>query len=119
MANILPQIIRLRLTPDELHAIMTTRTGDMLKVVVDLSRRLLALGLDLHADGEQALLDDGSRQEDLWGANVYPEKQRAAAIEYTSLINIRPRQDNRSMNIQDPTRREAVAAVLHELLPLA
>ncbi len=91
----------------------------MVKVVVDVARNVLAAGGDLHADGEQVLLDDGARQEDLWGANVYPTQPHERQIEYTSLINIRPRQGNRSMDIEDASRRTAVESLIRMLLPLS
>ena len=111
-------IIRARLTPEE----CSTALGDspeFAKVVVDTARRVLVLGVDLHADGEQLLLDDGSRQEDIWGANIYPTKSGDAQIEYVSLINIRPRQGNRGMDIQDANIRQAVVSVIRSLLPLS
>jgi hypothetical protein len=81
---------------------------DMVKYVVDVARGVAAVGGDLHADEEALLLDNGSRQEDLWGANYYPGRGRDGCIEFTSLINIRPAQDNRSMTIEDPTIRDRV-----------
>ena len=81
---------------------------DMVKYVVDVARGVAAVGGDLHADEEALLLDNGSRQQDLWGANYYPGRGRDGCIEFTSLINIRPAQDNRSMTIEDPSLRERV-----------
>ena len=71
----------------------------MIKIVVDIKREVLAGGSGMHYECEQLLLDDGSEQENLWGANWFPDEQQ---IEFESLINIRPRQ-NRSIIIQDET----------------
>lgn len=79
--------------------------GEMIKAVVDVSKEKLAVGGELHADAEALLLAEGSRQEDLWGINLYPEKGSSDRIEYNSLINIRPRQKLRSMEITDPKLR--------------
>ena len=79
-----------------------------MKYVVDVERGVIGLGGEMHADAEQLLLEDGSRQADLWGANYYPGRGREGGIEYTSLINIRPAAGNRSMEIQDPALRERV-----------
>ncbi|HNT29573.1 MAG TPA: DUF5674 family protein, partial [bacterium] len=46
--------------------------GSMIKIVVDVNRRVLAIDAQLHADEEQRLLEDGSKQEDVWGANIHP-----------------------------------------------
>ena len=75
---------------------------EMIKAVVDIARELLAIDAELHADLEELLLSDGSEQENLWGINLYPEEIGEEMIEYDSLINIRPRQNNRSRGIEDP-----------------
>ncbi len=85
----------------------------MIKIVVDIRRRLLSGGGEMHADCESFLLDDGSEQDDLWGANWYPAEQR---IEFESLINIRPRLGNRNVLIQDENLRKQVDSVTRELL---
>lgn len=106
------------MTRDELNEAVRDGFGDMVKVAVDVRRRVLALGGSLHADGEALLLDDGSRPEDLWGANAYPAQTTERQIEYTSLINIRSRQGNNGMELQDPALRTAVAEIIRALLPL-
>jgi len=97
-----------RIEPGELRRLVDLFFEDMVKYVVDISRGVAAVGGEMHADAEEALLEDGSRQPDLWGANYYPGRGREGCIEYTSLINIRPAQDNRSMEIRDPAIRERV-----------
>lgn len=85
----------------------------MIKIVVDIRRRVLAGGGEMHADCEQVLLENGSEQDDLWGANWYPADQR---IEFESLINIRPRLGNRSIVIQSEELRQKVEAITREIL---
>ena len=97
-----------RIEPSELRRLVDLFFEDMVKYVVDTNRGVAAVGGEMHADAEEALLEDGSRQPDLWGANYYPGRGREECIEYTSLINIRPAQDNRSMEIRDPAIRERV-----------
>jgi len=87
---------------------LVERYEDMVKYVVDVERGLVALGGEMHADAEQALLEAGSRQADLWGANYYPGRGREGCIEYTSLINIRPAAGNRAMELQDAALRARV-----------
>jgi len=100
----------------ELRRLVLLYFEDMVKYVVDVERGAIALGGEMHADAEQLLLDDGSRQADLWGANYYPGRGREDCIEYTSLINIRPAAGNRSMEIQDPAVRERVRALTWSLV---
>jgi hypothetical protein len=74
------------------------------------------VGGELHADAEALLLSQGSHQEDLWGANYYPGRGQEDCIEYTALINIRPAQGNRSMEVADPELRRAVREITFALL---
>ena len=101
-------LVARRIDPKVLRRLVERDFEDMVKYVVDVARGVAAVGGDLHADEEALLLDNGSRQEDLWGANYYPGRGRDGCIEFTSLINIRPAQDNRSMTIEDPSLRERV-----------
>lgn len=100
----------------ELASLVGSFFEGMVKYVVDLERRLAAVGGELHSDAEKLLLDSGSRQTDLWGANYYPGKGPDACIEYTSLINIRPSQGNRVMLITDPSIRERVREITFDLI---
>lgn len=85
----------------------------MIKIVVDIRRRILAGGGEMHSDCESVLLDDGSEQDDLWGANWFPGEQRIA---FESLINIRPRLGNRNILIQNEDIRKQVEAITREIL---
>ena len=86
---------------------------NMIKIVVDTRRRYLSGGGEMHSDCESILLEAGSEQDDLWGANWYPDEQR---IEFESLINIRPRLGNRNILIQDENIRRQVESVTREIL---
>lgn len=86
---------------------------NMIKIVVDIRRRFLSGGGEMHSDCESTLLENGSEQDDLWGANWYPAEQR---IEFESLINIRPRLGNRHILIQDENLRNQVESVTREIL---
>ena len=90
--------------------------GDMIKFVVDVERGVIAIGGELHADAEQLLLEAGSRQGDLWGANYYPGWGRDGCIEFTSLINIRPSQGNPGMEVQAEAMRERIRALTGALV---
>ena len=109
-------IVHRRMAPSELARLTGLFFENMVKYVVDIELRVAAVGGELHADAEQLLLAAGSRQADLWGANYYPGKGREECIEYTSLINIRPAQGNRSMLIADPGIREKVREITFDLI---
>jgi len=91
------------------------RFGDMVKAVVDVDRGLMAVDAELHADEEKELLEDGSKQESLWGINLYPEVEGPDWIEFDSMINLRPWQDNRSRGVDDPELRQRIIAVVEGL----
>jgi hypothetical protein len=80
----------------------------LVKGVADISRAVVALGGEWHIDANNRLIEDGSEQKNLWGFNLYPKERGDKAIEYNSLINIRPLQGNRSMEIVDDDIRKAV-----------
>ena len=105
-------IIRSRAEPEQMRQMLET-LGIYIKLAVDIERRILAGGGELHADCELVLLEDGSQQANLWGADWYPLKQ---TVGYESLINIRPSANNRSMEIQDPALREDIDQILQSLL---
>ena len=100
----------------ELKQIAEQRFGDMVKAVVDIKKEIMVIGGDLHADEEAVLLDQGSKQENLWGINIYHELAMPDMIEYDSMINIRPKQNNLSRNVEDKKIRERIAAVVTKLI---
>lgn len=105
-------ILREKPTKEQL-ADMLKEYETLIKIVVDIRRSVLAGGGAMHSDCELALLDDGSEQDDLWGANWYPAEQE---IVFESLINIRPRLGNRSILIQSEELRQRVESVTLEIL---
>lgn len=105
-----------RIAPSELARLVKTHFEDMVKYVVDVEKERIAIGGEMQADGEQALLDAGSRQGDLWGANYYPGRGREGCIEYTSLINIRPAAGNRGMEVLDPAVRDKIRQITFSLV---
>jgi len=114
-----PAIVIVRDQPIEavqLRDLVDRFFGDMVKLVVDIERQLVAAGGELHADAEAQLLEDGSRQTDLWGANYYPGLGADDCIQYTALINIRPAQGNRAMEVQNPDIRRAMRGIVHRLI---
>jgi hypothetical protein len=109
-------VIERRIEPAELRRLVAMYFGDMVKIVVDVRRRVAAVGGDLHADAEQVLLSRGSHQTDLWGANYYPGMGSDRCLEYTALINIRPSRGNSSMEIQSEETRRTVREIVHALV---
>ena len=110
------KIIKKKITKDELGKIAQEGFGEMVKVVVDVKREVLAIGGELHADEEIALVKDGSESKNLWGANIYLNKPKEKRVEFSALINIRPAQNNRSMEIQNPKIKEKAKEIIDNLI---
>jgi len=99
----------------ELKTMSDKMSEPLVKGVVDISNRLLAVDAEMHVDQEQFLLERGSKQSDLWGINIWPEQYGADGfIEFDSMINIRPWQNNRSRNVEDHALREKITAIIIE-----
>lgn len=109
-------IVEQPIEPQLLAQLVAAWFDDMVKLVVDVRKQIVAVGGELHADAEQLLLERGCQQADLWGANYYPGRGPDDCIEYTALINIRPAQDNPSMEIQDPEIRKTVRDTVLRLI---
>jgi len=84
----------------------------MIKAVVDIDRGIIAVDAELHSDLEALLLEDGSRQKNLWGVNFYPALTGDDFLEFDSMINIRPSQNNKSRGVDDPEIRKKILAVV-------
>jgi hypothetical protein len=106
-----------RLRIPDLERFRNAPFENMIKFVVDVRLRKIALGGEMHADSEEALLLAGSDQADLWGGNLWPWAQ-PPRVEYISLINIRPAADNRGMEIQLVPVRTAVRDIVHQWVDL-
>ena len=104
------------ITLHELRNMAAATFGDMVKAVVDVERSILAVDAELHADEEAVLLEQGSRQADLWGINLYPEMQGEDLVEFDSMINLRPACGNRSRGVEDQALRERIIAIVSALV---
>ena len=109
-------IVERKISGDELVRLCKRWFGDMVKIVVDIEERVIAIGGDLHADAEKLLIEKGYRQENIWGANLYPWHEPDSRIEYTALINIRPNQDNPGMDIVDNSVKKKVKDIVETLI---
>lgn len=110
------KIVRVKITRAELKTMAEGQFGELVKAVVDVGRNIMAIGGELHSDGEALLLEDGSRQEALWGINIYPNKTGDDRIEFDSMVNLRPSFGNRTRSVDDPMMREKIKQVVNSLV---
>ncbi|HVP37227.1 MAG TPA: DUF5674 family protein [Terriglobales bacterium] len=105
-------LIQDKATPQQIKE-MLEALETYIKVAVDINRGILAGGGVMHADCEAELLRNGSNQEDIWGADWVPKTQ---TVDCNALINIRPRQGNLSMKINDQTICSKVELIVKRFL---
>ncbi|NLP05356.1 hypothetical protein GX411_05360 [Candidatus Fermentibacteria bacterium] len=101
---------------DELREMAASRFGDMVKAVVDVALEVMAVDAEMHADEEAELLAGGSRQENLWGINLYPGLSAEDWLEFDSLINLRPSTGNMTRGVDDPALREDIRSLVKRLV---
>ena len=109
-------IVRDRISLADLNVMAKAQFGDLVKAVVDVERGVMAIGGELHSDEEAMLLEDGSKQQHLWGINLYPAVVDESWIEFDSMINIRPSQGNRSRSVDDAEIRRAIITLVGRLV---
>ena len=93
---------------------MAAKFGGMVKTVVDVDRELIAIDAELHSDLEALLLEDGSKQRNLWGINLYPDMQGDDFIEFDSMINMRPSQENKSRGVDDKKTIKKIIEIVNK-----
>ena len=99
------QIVSAPITRDELRRIAGQQFGDFVKAVVDVQGGVMAIGAELHADEEALLLEQGARQADLWGINLYPDRANDELIEF-----------DRSRGVDDAAVQALIQAIVGRLV---
>lgn len=92
---------------------MSYELGDYIKVVVDVEKGILAGGGGMHYDEEQLLLEYGCKQKNLWGGGI---DFTTNEIDYNSMINIRPNENNPSRDILSEDLRKKFKEIVEEIL---
>lgn len=111
------QVIKNPISRAELRVIARERFGDLVKAAVDIEQEIMAVGGELHIDEEVLLIEqENSRQENIWGINIYPDNSGNDFIEFDSMINLKPAFGNRSRSIDNPEIREKVIAIVKKLV---
>ncbi len=110
------RIIKEPITRGELAKIAQEGFGDLVKGVVDIEKEILALGAELHSDEEALLLQNGSKQNNLWGINLYPSKYGEDFVEFDSVINLRPSEGNFSRAVDNPQIQRKILEIVKRLI---
>jgi len=110
------KIVKEPIKYSDVQEIATHQFGDMVKFVVDIEKEIIAIGGDLHSDEEALLIENGSGQNNLWGINYYLGKDSESTIEFDSMINLRPSQNNRSRDVENQKTREKIVTIVKKLV---
>ena len=110
------KIVETPISLRELAGMAEEGFGDLVKAVVDVDRGVMAIDAEMHSDEEAVLLEQGSRQESLWGINLYPRLAGEEFVEFDSMINIRPSRGNRSRGVDDAETRARIRSVVESLI---
>lgn len=110
------KLVEKNIAMDELIEMSHRMFGGLVKAVVDIEKEIMVVDAAMHADEEKMLLDHGSKQDDLWGINFYPELDGEDFIEFDSMINIRPRQNNFSRSVESTELQEKIRTIVGKLV---
>lgn len=99
---------------NELKEMSSKMFGNLVKAVVDIKEEILIVDAELHSDQEAYLLNLGSKQENLWGINIYPDLNRDERVEFDSMINLRPSQNNNSRGVEDEDIRKKILEIVNK-----
>jgi hypothetical protein len=106
-----------KITVAELKKMSEKMYGGLVKAVVDLSQKIILVDASMHADQEKVFLEEGAKQQDLWGINLYPDMfGDEDFIEFDSMINIRPHQNNRSRGVESEEIREQIKQLVNNMV---
>jgi hypothetical protein len=110
------EIITNKVSVVKLREMTSKMFGNLIKAVVDIEKEIMAIDGELHADEQALLLENGSKQENLWGINMYPDNSSEDFIEFDSVINIRPSQQNRSRGVNNPEIKKKILQIVNKLV---
>jgi len=111
------KIIEDKITISELKGMSENMFDNLVKAVVDIEKGIMVVDAPMHVDQETELLQSGSKQQDLWGINLRPQFYgKDDFIEFDSMINLRPGQNNRSRSVENPKTRERVIKIVDKLV---
>ena len=110
------KLVDKKITLEELKKMAEEKFGNLVKAVVDVEKGVMVVDAELHSDEEAQLLSQGSKQENLWGINLYPELKGDDFIEFDSVINLRPSFGNSSRGVDDPKIKEKIVGVVEKLI---
>ena len=109
------KLVKEKILLSELKKMSKRGFGQMVKAAVDVKKEVMVVDGELHADEERLLLENSSKQENVWGINLYPEKEKDW-VEFDSMINLRPTLGNNTRGVEDPDLRKKITQIVERLV---
>ena len=110
------KIVEGQITIDELKEMSKKMFGNLVKTVVDVEKEIMVVDGELHADEQVLLVESGSKYEDLWGINIYPEITDENWIEFDSMINLKPALGHRTRGMENKEIKEKIIQIVNKLV---
>ena len=110
------KIIVDNITIEELKEMSKKMFGGLVKAVVDVEKEIMAIDGELHSDEQELLIENGSKNENLWGINIYPDNKDKDLLEFDSMINLKPGLGHRTRGMENPEIREKIIKIVNKLV---
>mgnify|MGYP001577860234 CR=1 FL=1 len=110
------KILSEKITKTELAEMSKKMFGNMVKAVADIARGKMAIDGELHSDLAELLIEDGSKGQNIWGFNIYPELEPPEWIEFDSMVNLKPLLDNRTRNVENLEIQKKILAIVNNFI---
>lgn len=110
------KIVTDKILLSELREMAKKMFGNLVKAVIDIEKEIMAIDAELHADQEAVLLTRDSKQENLWGINIYPDIVGIDMIEFDSMINLRPSHGNHSRGVENPKIQKKIIEIVNKII---
>jgi hypothetical protein len=110
------KIVSEKISLNEVKEMARGQYGNMIKAAIDIEKKIMALGGELHSDANEMLTEIGSDQRMVWGINIYPKRPIEERIEFDSLINIKPLSGNKSLYVESEEIRNKIREIIDNLI---
>jgi hypothetical protein len=110
------KIVESEITIEELKEMSKKMFGNLVKAVVDTEKEIMAVDGELHSDEQEILIEGGSKYENLWGINIYPDNKNEDWIEFDSMINLKPGLGQRIRGVENLEIKEKIIKIVNKLV---
>ncbi|MBU4458617.1 hypothetical protein KKF60_01815 [Patescibacteria group bacterium] len=104
------------ITIEELKEMSKKMFESLVKIVVDIEKEIMAVDGELHSEEQELLIENGSKYENLWGVNIYPDNQNEDWIEFDSMINLKPALGHRTRGVENLEIKEKIIKIVNKLI---